>query len=135
MICSWIIHLHTYDKQRSSICVPRIYSTTCTRSASSAAALKQRLTSQPTLPQQIQALPEVQVDDLPISSMGDHKVAIGWDPRTWSRLYVSVSSSSVLLGLSRILSHYIWLRDHCRCPKCFHAATKQRLVNTFEVCP
>ncbi|KAF9020975.1 Trimethyllysine dioxygenase [Hymenopellis radicata] len=26
----------------------------------------------------------------------------------------------------------MWLRDHCRCPKCFHAITKQRLVNTFE---
>lgn len=30
-------------------------------------------------------------------------------------------------------SHHIWLRDHCRCPKCFHSVTKQRLVNTFEV--
>ena len=30
-------------------------------------------------------------------------------------------------------SHHIWLRDHCRCPRCFHPVTKQRLVNTFEV--
>ncbi|KIY43953.1 Trimethyllysine dioxygenase, partial [Fistulina hepatica ATCC 64428] len=29
-------------------------------------------------------------------------------------------------------SHNIWLRDHCRCPRCFHALTKQRLVNTFD---
>jgi len=29
--------------------------------------------------------------------------------------------------------HYIWLRDHCRCPKCFHEVTKQRLVNTFSI--
>ncbi|KAF9463896.1 hypothetical protein BDZ94DRAFT_1358589 [Collybia nuda] len=32
-------------------------------------------------------------------------------------------------------SHNIWLRDHCRCPKCFHAITKQRLLNTFEIPP
>ena len=31
-------------------------------------------------------------------------------------------------------SHHIWLRDHCRCPSCFHPITKQRLLNTFEVC-
>lgn len=30
-------------------------------------------------------------------------------------------------------SHHLWLRDHCRCPECFHPITKQRLVNTFEV--
>ena len=27
----------------------------------------------------------------------------------------------------------MWLRDHCRCPKCFHPVTKQRLLNTFDV--
>jgi trimethyllysine dioxygenase len=43
------------------------------------------------------------------------KVAIGWDTRTWSRF------------------HHIWLRDHCRCDRCFHSITKQRLVNTFEI--
>ncbi|KAH9943728.1 hypothetical protein B0H21DRAFT_482294 [Amylocystis lapponica] len=32
-------------------------------------------------------------------------------------------------------SHHIWLRDHCRCPQCFHSITKQRLVNTFEIPP
>ncbi|KZP27449.1 Trimethyllysine dioxygenase [Athelia psychrophila] len=52
-----------------------------------------------------------------MASMGDRKVAIGWDTRTWSRF------------------HHIWLRDHCRCPKCFHPITKQRLVNTFEISP
>ncbi|KAJ7739324.1 hypothetical protein B0H14DRAFT_3097406 [Mycena olivaceomarginata] len=50
-------------------------------------------------------------------SMDDRKVAIGWDTRTWSRF------------------HNIWLRDHCRCPECFHPITKQRLVNTFEIPP
>ncbi|KAG2177139.1 hypothetical protein INT43_007796 [Umbelopsis isabellina] len=27
----------------------------------------------------------------------------------------------------------VWLRDHCRCPKCFHPQTLQRLVNTFNI--
>ncbi|TPX36712.1 trimethyllysine dioxygenase [Synchytrium microbalum] len=27
----------------------------------------------------------------------------------------------------------IWLRDHCRCPKCYHTVTKQRLVDTFSI--
>lgn len=30
-------------------------------------------------------------------------------------------------------SHNIWLRDHCRCPECFHPVTKQRLLDTFGV--
>ncbi|TFK72986.1 Trimethyllysine dioxygenase [Pluteus cervinus] len=54
-------------------------------------------------------------DDLPVISSDESQVAIGWDPRTWSRF------------------HHIWLRDHCRCPLCFHPTTKQRLLNTFEV--
>lgn len=29
--------------------------------------------------------------------------------------------------------HNIWLRDHCRCPQCYHPTTKQRLLNTFEI--
>ncbi len=29
---------------------------------------------------------------------------------------------------------YVFLRDNCQCPKCFHPSTKQRLLNTaFEV--
>ncbi|KAF5392276.1 hypothetical protein D9757_001559 [Collybiopsis confluens] len=54
-------------------------------------------------------------DDLPIISMDERRVAIGWDTRTWSRF------------------HHIWLRDHCRCPSCFHPKTMQRLLNTFEI--
>ncbi|OZJ02311.1 hypothetical protein BZG36_04456 [Bifiguratus adelaidae] len=32
-------------------------------------------------------------------------------------------------------SHYdhFWLRDHCRCPECYHQVTRQRLVNTFSI--
>lgn len=29
--------------------------------------------------------------------------------------------------------HGIWLRDHCKCPKCYHTLTKQRLVDTGEI--
>ncbi|CAG8598490.1 8153_t:CDS:2 [Ambispora gerdemannii] len=29
--------------------------------------------------------------------------------------------------------HPFWLRDHCRCPECYHQVTKQRLVNTFTI--
>ncbi|TEB34762.1 Trimethyllysine dioxygenase [Coprinellus micaceus] len=57
----------------------------------------------------------VRTQDLPIVSNDAKQVAVGWDTRTWSKF------------------HNIWLRDHCRCPKCFHAITKQRLLNTFEI--
>ncbi|RUS18034.1 trimethyllysine dioxygenase [Endogone sp. FLAS-F59071] len=32
-------------------------------------------------------------------------------------------------------SHYnhVWLRDHCRCPDCYHQITRQRLVDTFAI--
>lgn len=71
-----------------------MYSTTFTRSATSAAALKPAPTPRTALSEQIQALPEVQPDDLPITSMGDHKVAVGWDTRNWSRLCVPCSRSN-----------------------------------------
>jgi len=53
--------------------------------------------------------------DLPKVGGDAKQVAVGWDGRTWSRF------------------HHIWLRDHCRCAECFHAITKQRLQNTFEI--
>lgn len=31
--------------------------------------------------------------------------------------------------------HHMWLRDHCRCPECYHPKTKQRLLNTFAIPP
>ncbi|EJF64474.1 mitochondrial protein [Dichomitus squalens LYAD-421 SS1] len=55
--------------------------------------------------------------ELPSSRIDDKKVVLGWDTTTYSRF------------------HHIWLRDHCRCPHCFHPHTKQRLVNTFEIPP
>ncbi|EAU85593.1 mitochondrial protein [Coprinopsis cinerea okayama7 len=59
--------------------------------------------------------PEAASEELPIVSSDEKQVAVGWDTRTWSRF------------------HNIWLRDHCRCPKCFHHITKQRLQSTFEI--
>jgi trimethyllysine dioxygenase len=29
--------------------------------------------------------------------------------------------------------HGIWLRDHCKCPNCYHPLTKQRLLDTTEI--
>ncbi|RDB28690.1 Trimethyllysine dioxygenase [Hypsizygus marmoreus] len=86
-----------------------------TQAAASAAALRPR--SSTVAADLSEQLPDVSPDDLPIISSGDRKVAVGWDTRTWSRF------------------HNIWLRDHCRCPKCFHPVTKQRLLNTFEIPP
>ena len=41
---------------------------------------------------------------------------------------------SVVSDTSKLsFSHHIWLRDHCRCSECFHARTKQRLLDTFSV--
>ena len=55
------------------------------RTAASAAAVKTRedaaQSPHPTLP-------PILPDDLPIVSSDDRRVAIGWDTRTWSRLYV-----------------------------------------------
>ncbi|KAI9623335.1 hypothetical protein KEM48_009495 [Puccinia striiformis f. sp. tritici PST-130] len=36
-------------------------------------------------------------------------------------------------GRSTNCRDHIWLRDNCRCEKCFHPHTKQRLVETFEI--
>ncbi|KII89632.1 hypothetical protein PLICRDRAFT_558618 [Plicaturopsis crispa FD-325 SS-3] len=61
--------------------------------------------------------PIADADETPIVSTDDSRVAIGWDTRTWSRF------------------NFVWLRDHCRCPSCFHSVTKQRLVDTFAIPP
>ncbi|KAI0784502.1 mitochondrial protein [Abortiporus biennis] len=74
------------------------------RWASTAAALK---TSEST-----ETIPR---STLPSSRIDDRKVVIGFENGEWARF------------------HHMWLRDHCRCPQCFHSVTKQRLVNTFEI--
>ncbi|KAL4064995.1 hypothetical protein V8B97DRAFT_1875437, partial [Scleroderma yunnanense] len=59
--------------------------------------------------------PTSPLHDIPIASTDENKISILWSPQNWSRF------------------HHIWLRDHCRCPSCFHPVTKQRLVNTFQI--
>ncbi|KAG8935363.1 hypothetical protein FRC02_008168 [Tulasnella sp. 418] len=56
--------------------------------------------------------------DLPIAGYDEKTISVGWGGgASWSRY------------------HNIWLRDHCRCPSCYHPITKQRLVDTFEIQP
>ncbi|KAF8968040.1 hypothetical protein BDZ97DRAFT_1800604 [Flammula alnicola] len=97
--------------RKSSVVVGRGLSTYQARSSATATAA----TTSQSYPDQTQHLPDVAPDDLPIISQDGSQVAIGWDTRLWSRF------------------HNIWLRDHCRCPKCFHPVTKQRLFNTFDI--
>ena len=72
--------------------------------------------------------------DLPIANADDRKIAILWTPQNRSRLYVFLCFFLPWRYHTLTSSHHIWLRDHCRCPSCFHPVTKQRLLNTFEVC-
>ncbi|EPS97660.1 hypothetical protein FOMPIDRAFT_1024946 [Fomitopsis schrenkii] len=81
------------------------------RQASGAAALK----SAPPEHHEQNEHNAIAPNSLPSSRIDERKVIVGWDTHTWSRY------------------HHIWLRDHCRCPQCFHPVTKQRLVNTFEI--
>ncbi|KNE60445.1 trimethyllysine dioxygenase [Allomyces macrogynus ATCC 38327] len=39
----------------------------------------------------------------------------------------------VPMGKESVTLHSIWLRDHCRCPACWHPVTKQRLVETQTI--
>ncbi|KAI0073883.1 mitochondrial protein [Panus rudis PR-1116 ss-1] len=84
-----------------------LHSTSCARSLS--AALK------PSDNNKSSSNAAIEVHDLPISRIDDRKVVIGFNTGEWARY------------------HHIWLRDHCRCPECFHSITKQRLVNTFDI--
>jgi trimethyllysine dioxygenase len=116
----------------SSPSSPVCLATHLTRAAASAAALRPQIVTRNDPPR---ALPEISPDNLPIISKDERKVAIGWDTRTWSRLCV-VFFLHVFDSNADLFSHNIWLRDHCRCPKCFHSITKQRLHSTFEArCP
>ncbi|KAI6125641.1 Trimethyllysine dioxygenase [Pisolithus croceorrhizus] len=75
--------------------------------------------SQPVSSDQLEFIPEATANPgqkrTPIVRVDDGKVSVLWSPQNWSRF------------------HHIWLRDHCRCPSCFHPVTKQRLVNTFQI--
>ncbi|KAI6154708.1 Trimethyllysine dioxygenase [Pisolithus tinctorius] len=75
--------------------------------------------SQPVSYDQLGFVPDVtsnpEQNNTPIVSIDDKKVSVLWSPQDWSRF------------------HHMWLRDHCRCPSCFHPVTKQRLVDTFQI--
>ncbi|KAJ7178843.1 Trimethyllysine dioxygenase [Mycena crocata] len=103
---TWSSNIRTVDLRRG-------LATHLARASASAAAV----TTQPPAPTIPRSVADVASDDLPMITLDGRKVAIGWDTRTWSRF------------------HNIWLRDHCRCPECFHQKTKQRLLNTFEIPP
>ncbi|EIM91028.1 Trimethyllysine dioxygenase [Stereum hirsutum FP-91666 SS1] len=81
-----------------------------TRPASSAVAIKQVSRPSP-------SAYSVDYERSPTSTADQHEVLIKWDDNQRSKY------------------HHVWLRDHCRCPECFHPVTKQRLVNTFEIPP
>ena len=64
-----------------------------------------------------------------------NEVIVEWQERT-SVLYGYVMLPIVCSALPIVLlltSNNIWLRDHCRCPECFHSVTRQRLANTFDL--
>ena len=50
-------------------------------------------------------------------SREENSVLVNWkgQPCTWSRY------------------HYVWLRDSCLCPRCFHPQTNQRLFDTLQL--
>ncbi|WFD33950.1 trimethyllysine dioxygenase [Malassezia cuniculi] len=64
---------------------------------------------------EVEAVPRRVQPDLPQLSVDERAVNVVWPSGTTSKFY------------------HIWLRDHCRCPSCFHEQTKQRLVDTFAI--
>ncbi|KAL7746558.1 hypothetical protein RI367_008085 [Sorochytrium milnesiophthora] len=67
--------------------------------------------------------------DQTLSTRSARSFAVHSDAPRSSSTVVSVD----LGGPEKDSSHSIWLRDHCRCEKCFHPITKQRLVNTLAI--
>jgi len=72
------------------------------------------------------------------------KGIFGLTLQTTTRLYNSSAFNSVhpIKKLDNGLSlkffeeehkfHFVWLRDHCRCDKCFNTVTQQRQVDTHQ---
>ncbi|KAF9493414.1 Trimethyllysine dioxygenase [Pleurotus eryngii] len=74
-------------------------------------------TKHPYAHEQRNPFPRFSPTQLPSINQQDTKIAINWETNIQSKF------------------HNIWLRDHCRCPQCFHPITKQRLMNTFQLPP
>ncbi|KAK1911706.1 hypothetical protein P3342_013010 [Pyrenophora teres f. teres] len=57
---------------------------------------------------------------------------------SYSEIITDSQNASVIVSegkmkvTGRVLPN-IWLRDNCRCDKCMHSATKQRLIDTFSI--
>jgi len=99
------IHLHRPSRPYLAL----RFHNTFSRSASAAAALR------PPSPPPSEGPSTPPKTSLPVSNIDNRKVVVGFENGDWGRF------------------HHIWLRDHCRCPQCYHPITKQRLVNTFEI--
>lgn len=85
--------------------------------ASAAAAALKRTYAPPEPSASADNIPPMRAQDLPVSRIDERKVVVGFDTGEWTKF------------------HHMWLRDHCRCPECFHPVTKQRLLNTFDIPP
>ncbi|EKM58474.1 uncharacterized protein PHACADRAFT_252822 [Phanerochaete carnosa HHB-10118-sp] len=85
--------------------------------ASAAAAALKRTYLPPESSTPANGAPTARSQDLPVSRIDERKVVVGFDIGEWAKF------------------HHVWLRDHCRCPECFHPVTKQRLLNTFDIPP
>ena len=49
---------------------------------------------------------------------------------------VSSTTLTVTLGGGKRRDFpFVWLRDNCQCPRCFHPVSKARLVLLGDVCP
>jgi len=55
-------------------------------------------------------------------------ISIMLDHFTWRRVSEVVCCTSF-----NNTSDSFWLRDHCKCPTCYHSVTKQRLVDTYAI--
>ncbi|GJE96209.1 trimethyllysine dioxygenase [Phanerochaete sordida] len=85
--------------------------------ASAAAAAFKRTYTQPEPSTSADNAPPARDHGLPVSRIDERKVVVGFETGEWAKY------------------HHMWLRDHCRCPECFHPVTKQRLLNTFDIPP
>ncbi|KAE8215598.1 hypothetical protein CF327_g1127 [Tilletia walkeri] len=96
-------------RHQHNLAQPPVPSTSRT-SANQQRSLASLATTSPSAPAQQQSYPH-----LPSVAQHDRKVGITWASGLQSKY------------------HNVWLRDHCRCPSCYHPTTKQRLLDTFSI--
>ncbi|KAE8231663.1 hypothetical protein CF326_g3313 [Tilletia indica] len=96
-------------RHQHNLAQPPVASTSRT-SANRRRLLASLATTSSSTPAQQQSYPH-----LPSVAQHDRKVGITWASGLQSKY------------------HNVWLRDHCRCPSCYHPTTKQRLLDTFSI--